>query len=180
MVYYASDETLELSKGDFVDSYVSVVYKCRSQYVLEGNPENLCYNGQWTNEHPKCRKYCSPEPLAGITIKVSCDLMGAAVPCSQQHPPETRAHITCAVGYRKPADRTVIDVIWCNDDGHWDYYPFRCEQVCGLEGNFCLNFAFNKKQSFDENYVDNCCVDIYLANELLLSKMLKSSCHSPV
>lgn len=91
-------------------------------------------DGQWSSKHPVCQKYCSPLPLSGVTIKSSCEISGETISCQQPHRPKTIARITCAVGYRKPIDRTVIDVLRCDDDGEWDYHAFRCEQICGLEG----------------------------------------------
>ncbi|KAG4075983.1 hypothetical protein HA402_003809 [Bradysia odoriphaga] len=131
--FYEADQTHELPKGSSAAPFSNIVYKCKSKYVLQGSANNFCLNGQWSNTHPECRKYCSPLPLSGVTIKASCEILGETISCQQQHRPQTIARITCAVGYRKPVDRTVIDVLRCDDDGEWDYHAFRCEQICGLE-----------------------------------------------
>lgn len=140
-VFYEADTSSELPKGSYVSPYANVIYKCNSKYVLEGNTTNYCLDGQWTFKHPECRKYCSPLPLSGITIRASCEIFGATISCQQPHRPKTLARITCAVGYRKPVDRQVIDVLRCDDDGEWDYHAFRCEQICGLEGKNRQTFA---------------------------------------
>lgn len=133
-VYFDYDTTREVSKGSYAPEFTNIIYKCLSKYVLEGNTTNFCLDGKWTDGHPTCRRYCSPLPLSGITIKASCEYSGETISCQQPHRPMTTARITCAVGYRKPVDRTVIDVLRCDDEGEWDYHAFRCEQICGLEG----------------------------------------------
>lgn len=133
-VFYEANENLEISKGANVAAFATVIYKCKTKYVLEGNTTNFCLDGQWVAGHPTCRKYCSPLPISGATIRTSCEIFGETISCQQQHRPKTIARITCAVGYRKPTDRTVVDVLRCDDDGEWDYHAFRCEQICGLEG----------------------------------------------
>lgn len=104
-VYYEADMNQEIAKGSYAAAYSTVIYKCKSKYVTEGNTTNFCLDGQWSSQHPVCRKYCSPLPLAGVTIIASCELLGETISCQQSHRPKTIARITCAVGYRKPVDR---------------------------------------------------------------------------
>lgn len=75
-IYYEADTNRQLSKGSYAAAFTNVIYKCKSKYVLEGNTTNFCLDGKWSAEHPQCRKYCSPLPLSGITIKASCEIYG--------------------------------------------------------------------------------------------------------
>lgn len=89
-------------------------------------------------KHANCYKFCSPKPLNGKTIKVTCELNGEQIECFQGHKPGTIVHVACALGYRKPANRIFTDLLRCGENGEWDYPPFRCEQVCGTEGRICF------------------------------------------
>lgn len=133
-VYYDANEDQEIIKGSYAVPFAQIQYRCKKNYTLVGSSSNFCLDGIWTENHPTCLKFCSPKPLHGITIRATCEINGEQIGCLQSHKPGTIVHIACALGYRKPTDRVLTDVLYCNENGEWDFPTFRCEQVCGVEG----------------------------------------------
>lgn len=134
-VYYDAKHDQEIDKGSYVVPFALILYRCEHNSTLIGSLDNFCLNGNWSvPNHPKCVKFCSPKPLLGITIRTTCELNGEQIGCLQSHKPGTVARIACALGYRKPTDRVTTDVLYCEENGDWDFPTFRCEQVCGVEG----------------------------------------------
>ncbi|XP_055375505.1 modular serine protease-like [Condylostylus longicornis] len=113
--------------GTVVSMLTSVNYSCPSKHVLEGNINNFC-DDEWVNPHPKCIKMCPP--IKGHTIEVQCNLKGEGVDCKSYVEPGTTAKINCAVMYKKP-ERLIHEDLQCQNDGEWNYSPFKCEQICG-------------------------------------------------
>lgn len=131
-VFYESAPDVELHSDEKVEPFASVTYQCGKKYSLVGNNTNFCIDGNWVNNLPECKKFCSAVTISGISIKTACEFDGTSIPCSDNLIPGTIARLTCQFGYKKPQD-TVQDVLVCEDTGNWDYYAFRCEQVCGTE-----------------------------------------------
>lgn len=142
-VYYMAKPDQEIEKGSYAVPFSQIIYKCKANYTMVGSSTNFCLNGMWSvQKHAICHKFCSPKPLHGITIKPTCEVNGEEIECYQSHKPGTVVNVGCALGYRKPSDRISTNVLRCGENGEWDYPPFRCEQVCGIEGKIRIDFLY--------------------------------------
>lgn len=79
-------------------------------------------------------EYCDYIPLNKISITPACEYNDRGINCKQLLPPGTRVTINCAVGYARPENITVPDIIVCDRFGEWNAHPWQCNEVCGEVG----------------------------------------------
>lgn len=124
----------QLQIGSIISEFESITYGCKHKYNLvhmNSNNTNLCIDGSIENIVPKCIKYCAATTLTGITTKIDCEYDRKLISCNQFLQPGTIAKISCNYGYELP-EGSNRDRIRCDNDGEWDYNPFKCNQICGI------------------------------------------------
>lgn len=104
-----------------------VVYKCIENYfIVLGQTENTCRNGQWEYAMPSCEPRCNR--IDGVTIEVKCLINDRPTECEDLSAPGTRAQITCRTGFTRELRQQNLT---CTDYGRWNKLPARCNEICG-------------------------------------------------
>lgn len=174
--------------GDTISNLQSVNYTCIGNHYIDGSSTNICIQGQWKDETPKCVPKCSPAHITGLTINANCfrSRNGAqqSVDCRQLIEPGTFATISCRQGYEHPSDfqPTVI----CGDDGRWNAKPKRCREICGKEfqavpfivGGHSVDIAkvpwhagIYRRRSSRDNDFENICGGTVISSKLVVTAM---------
>lgn len=158
-VYSEHDPQTDLSPGSWVDRHTTVGYRCSEGLTLallvvsaidddggggagEAVHSNRCLGGnEWSIAVPVCERRCSAAVLRSTSTQVVCGYNGITIGCDATAPtanirPGTWAQISCATGYKKPAERRASDFVVCEgSSGRWTATPMRCDAICGVDAS---------------------------------------------
>ncbi|GBP33275.1 Modular serine protease [Eumeta japonica] len=126
---YSILSATEPSKPGDVHDVLRLNYTCDAGYNVTGNRNVYCLNGTWSDELPKCTKFCHLNRQPGVEyLCESLKAEGSVNPCNDYHEDGGIIYPQCNRPYYTPKS-TLKPMICVN--GEWDNLP-KCKPVCGL------------------------------------------------
>lgn len=135
---------LELINGSTVDDQTTIILRCHPNYVLQGNEFNICVDGSWKKEFPKCIKICESKNFAyDPKLLSTCKYGGDVVDCKTTPLIEgSLAGSVCAPGYKNKTS-IIKSEKTCGADGNWAIpHKLECIPDCGKVFNTVEEFPW--------------------------------------